>query len=81
MANRSIYRGIVKYIILVLLLTGCRAYYGKVTTPDGKEYIVEQSTAGSIKIKDGGIEIEADTRQPSFLQRLIDSRVLREAEK
>jgi uncharacterized lipoprotein YmbA len=72
-------------LILTVLLAGCstfnQAYKGILTTPDGKEYKVEQSTAGSIKIKDGDVEIEADTKQPSLIQKLLDYRMLKEAQK
>jgi hypothetical protein len=73
------------FIILVALFSGCglmnQAYKGAVTTPSGEVYIVEQSTAGSIKIKDGDVQIEADTKQPSLLQKLLDYRMLREMQK
>ena len=79
--------GIVWGIILfAFLLTGCastpKGYIGRVITPSGEVYKVEQNKPGEIAVKTKeGEEISANTKSKSILDRIIDIMLLRTTQK
>ena len=65
-------------LIGLLLLSGCGAYHGTITTPEGRRYQVEQNRPGSIEIDDNGVKVKADTQSESKIDKLINLLMLRE---